>query len=32
MKALEGAGIRVVKSPAELGETLVAAIGGKAKA
>jgi succinyl-CoA synthetase alpha subunit len=32
IKALEGAGIRVAKSPAEIGETLVQAIGGKAKA
>jgi succinyl-CoA synthetase alpha subunit len=32
IKALEAAGIRVAKSPAEIGETLVAAIGGKAKA
>src|SRR3954447_20167432 len=30
--ALEAAGIRVAKSPAEIGETLVQAIGGKAKA
>jgi succinyl-CoA synthetase alpha subunit len=32
IKALEAAGIRVAKSPAEIGETLVQAIGGKARA
>jgi len=32
IQALEGAGIRVAKSPAEIGETLVQAIGGKARA
>src|SRR3954465_90618 len=32
IKALEAAGIAVAKSPAEIGETLVQAIGGKAKA
>jgi succinyl-CoA synthetase alpha subunit len=32
IEALEAAGIRVAKSPAEIGETLVQAIGGKARA
>jgi succinyl-CoA synthetase alpha subunit len=32
IKALQAAGIRVAKSPAEIGETLVQAIGGKARA
>jgi len=32
MRALEAAGIRVVKSPAEMGETLVAAIGAGSRA
>jgi succinyl-CoA synthetase alpha subunit len=30
MKALEAAGIRVVKSPAEIGETIIAAMGAAA--
>jgi succinyl-CoA synthetase alpha subunit len=32
MKALESAGIKVAKSPADIGETLVAALGARAKA
>jgi succinyl-CoA synthetase alpha subunit len=32
MKALESAGIRVAKSPADIGETLVSALGAKARA
>jgi hypothetical protein len=32
MKAMKAAGIRVVQSPAELGETVAAAMGAAAKA
>ncbi|MGH9650399.1 MAG: succinate--CoA ligase subunit alpha, partial [Terriglobales bacterium] len=32
IRALEAAGIRVAKSPADIGETLVAAMGAAAKA